>query len=403
MQALLSILLAVFFATQVAAQDQHPLARVDPAQTSIRDGWFGNTKLSIGLSQGVPFRVFLLAAPPRLVIDFQHADWRDLSPEDVLPRAGRVTDVHFGIFQPGWSRLVADLASPMVPDDVVMAVDPQTGSARLDLTLKPATDAAFADRVGVPPGAVWVEQAQPTDPKAIQSDAQFTVVVDPGHGGIDPGAERAGVSEKHLTLAFARTLQEMLIRRGVQALLTRNADVFVALEQRVAFAQKVEADVFISLHADSLSQGEAQGATVYLLAPEASDAASAKLAARHNRSDIIAGADLTRSDDQLAGVLLDLARQETAPRSKLLAETLIDHMAVMGGPMNRRPLRHADFSVLKSADIPSVLVEVGFLSSDRDLDNLRDPVWRDRMVRTLAQAILSWRDLDETRRSIVRR
>ena len=202
------------------------------------------------------------------------------------------------------------------------------------------------------------------------------MVLDPGHGGIDPGAERDDVAEKDLMLSLARALRDALVRAGVEAILTRDDDIFVALETRVAIAHHQEADLFISLHADSLSEGGAKGATVYTLSDEASDAATEHLAARHNRADIIAGADLTGSDDQVAGVLLDLARQETEPRSASLAQVLVAGMTEAGGPMNRHPLRRAGFSVLKSADIPSVLVEVGFLSNKRDLNNLRDPVWR---------------------------
>ncbi len=184
--------------------------------------------------------------------------------------------------------------------------------------------------------------------------------------------------------------------------MTRDEDIFVPLETRVAIAHQAQADIFISLHADNLRQGGAKGATVYVLSKEASDAATAHLAARHNRSDIIAGADLTGSDDEVAGILLDLARQETEPRSLSLANTLIAGMTEAGGPMNRKPLRKAGFSVLKSADIPSVLVEVGFLSSDRDLKNLRDPVWRNTMVTGIAKAILTWRDTDAARAPLVR-
>jgi N-acetylmuramoyl-L-alanine amidase len=227
-------------------------------------------------------------------------------------------------------------------------------------------------------------------------------VLDPGHGGVDPGAERDGVNEKQLMLSFAQTLADALRRAGAEVVLTREEDVFVALETRVAIAHQVQGDLFISLHADILTQGGAKGATVYTLSDEASDAATEHLAARHNRSDIIAGADLTGSDDQVAQVLLDLARQETGPRSAALAMTLAEGMASVGGPMNRHPLREAGFSVLKSADIPSVLIEIGFLSSDRDLANISDPVWRQGMAQGMAQAVLAWRDADAARAGLVR-
>lgn len=156
------------------------------------------------------------------------------------------------------------------------------------------------------------------------------------------------------------------------------------------------------MHADALSQGQARGATVYTLSDEASDAASAQLAAQHDRADILAGVDLSGTDDQVASVLMDLARTETMPRTDTLATALIDTMSAAGGPMNKRPRREAAFSVLKSADIPSVLVEVGFLSDERDLANLRDPVWRAVMVEALAAGILQWRDDDLAMRPLIR-
>ena len=390
------------WASAATAQDLSALARVDPAKSSVSDGWFGKTEIKIGLSQGVPFRVFLLENPARLVVDFKEADWATVRPDMILPQAGRVSAVRFGAFRPGWSRLVADLSEPLVPVEVGMPVDAASGQAVLEITLKTASPEEFTAQEGAPVDPAWPEAlTKAPDPQALKPK-RFTVALDAGHGGIDPGAERGDVLEKDLMLSFARTLREVLLRNDVDVVMIRNEDVFVALETRVAIAHQARADIFISLHADSLRQGGAKGATVYTLSQEASDAATAHLAARHDRSDIIAGADLTGSDDQVAGILLDLARQETEPRSLALAKVLAEGMAQAGGPMNRRPLRKAGFSVLKSADIPSVLVEVGFLSSDRDLKNLRDPVWRNTMVNGMAQAILTWRDNDAARAPLVR-
>ncbi|WP_370401277.1 N-acetylmuramoyl-L-alanine amidase [Sulfitobacter sp. JB4-11] len=403
MRAVFHLVMAMVLCAQMAAaQELSALARVDPDRSGISDGWLGKTTLTVGLSQGVPFRVFLLDAPARLVVDFREADWSGIDPAAVLGDTDRVAAVRFGAFQPGWSRLVADLATPMIPREIGMPVENGSGSAQLQITLQEVTAEEYASAAGAPVDPAWTAALTKPPPMPDPDEARFTVVLDPGHGGIDPGAEAGGVNEKELMLSFARSLQEALRRSGVEAVLTRNEDVFVALERRVAIAHQAKADVFISLHADNLMQGGAKGATVYTLSDEASDAATAHLAARHNRSDIIAGADLTGSDDQITSVLLDLARQETEPRSATLAQVLIEGMTEAGGPMNRRPLRHAGFSVLKSADIPSVLVEVGFLSSKRDLANLRDPVWRSVMVNAMADAILKWRDLDAARRALVR-
>ena len=384
------------------AQELTALARVDAERSSITDRWFGTTQLTVGLSQGVPFRVFMLADPPRLVVDFREADWSGISEADLLAEPGRVEAIRFGAFQPGWSRLVADLSKPMRPTEIAMPVDETSGAATLDITLEDATTIEFTQAVGAPRDPSWTVALTAPPRPADPADARFTVVLDPGHGGIDPGAERDGVAEKDLMLSFARALRDVLVRQGAEVVLTREEDIFVALETRVALAHQAKADLFVSLHADVLMQGGAKGATVYTLSDEASDAATEHLAARHDRSDIIAGADLTGSDDEVAGILLDLARQETEPRSVALAQVLAEGMATAGGPMNSRPLRSAGFSVLKSADIPSVLVEIGFLSSKRDLANLRDPIWRAVMVGAMADALLAWRDQDAARKPLVR-
>lgn len=392
----------LFLATCAPAQELTALARVIPAKSGIKDIWFGRTELTVSLSQGVPFRVFMLGDPARLVVDFREADWSGIRPEMILNEPGRISDVRFGAFRPGWSRLVADMVEPMLPIEVGMPVDTASGAATLQIVLKTADADSFRAQTGAPVDPAWTQALAPPPKAKANGQDRFVVVLDPGHGGVDPGAERQNVAEKDLMLSFARGLRDDLTRQGVDVVLTRDEDIFVALETRVAIAHQANADIFISLHADILSQGGAKGATVYTLSQEASDAATAHLAARHNRSDIIAGADLTGSDDEVASVLLDLARQETEPRSAALAAVLVEGMTAVGGPMNSRPLRRAGFSVLKSADIPSVLVEVGFLSSERDLKNLRDPIWRAKMLGGMSDAILKWRDHDAARAPLVR-
>jgi len=404
MRAVLKVLAVALACAGPAAMAQEltALARVDPEASAVKDGWFGKTDLTVALSQGVPFRVFLLDDPARLIVDFREADWSNVHSGDLLAKPGRIAALRFGAFQPGWSRLVADLAEPMVPDEIGMPIDAASGQARLEITLKTVEEAAFAKAAGAPVDPDWTAAlTAPLKAPTVDKDT-FTVVLDPGHGGIDPGAQREGLDEKDMMLNFARDLRDALRRKGVDVLLTRDEDIFVALEHRVAIAHQAEADLFLSLHADSLSQGGASGATVYVLSDDASDAATEHLAARHDRSDIIAGADLTGSDDQVAGILLDLARHETEPRSEALAKFLVEGMDGAGGPMNSRPLRRAGFSVLKSADIPSVLVEIGFLSSKRDLTNLRDPVWRAVMVGAMADAIVAWRDSDAALKPLIR-
>jgi N-acetylmuramoyl-L-alanine amidase len=227
------------------------------------------------------------------------------------------------------------------------------------------------------------------------------VVLDPGHGGIDPGAERDGQTEAALMLRFAREFKELLARDGrFQVVMTREEDAFVPLEMRVSIARAAGADVFLSLHADALAEGEAVGATIYSLSDEASDEASATLAARHDRDDLLAGVDLSQQDDLVATVLMDMARTETAPRIDRLAEALVTAIKGAGLKMHRHPHQTAGFSVLKSPDVPSVLVELGFLSSARDLDRLNDADWRANMAEALRQGLLAWADADQAIQSL---
>jgi N-acetylmuramoyl-L-alanine amidase len=290
----------------------------------------------------------------------------------------------------------------MLVDQVDLRIDDESGLARLRVDLARTTPEDFAV-ASVPPGMPDWGDAVPETLVPRKDDGRILVLIDPGHGGIDPGAERDGQQEKQLMLLFAFDLRDALLRvDGVDVMLTREDDRFVSLERRVAIAHQAQADVFLSLHADTLSEGRAHGAAVYTLDSKASDEASALLAERHNRSDILAGVDLTGSDDVVADVLLDLARLETRPRTLALAKALIAALEQAGVPLNRRPHRTAAFSVLKAADIPSVLLEVGFISSDRDLSNLTDPLWRRRAAGALRDAIQRWVISDEAARGLVR-
>lgn len=394
--------LALASVQRADAQELTGLARVDATRSTLSDGWFGGTKLTIGLNQGVPFRVFHLDSPMRLVIDFREADWTGVDAETLLQSTKKVTGARFGPFRPGWSRLVLDLADPLLPSNIAMPIDTSTGAATLTVDLVKATPEAFGAGAGAPKDVAWATQAANV-PEVVAPDDSFVVVIDPGHGGIDPGAVRDGVEEKDMMLKMAQALAEALRRSGqAQVVLTRTSDEFVSLPGRVDMAHAAGADLFISLHADILTEGGASGATIYTLADDASDAATAQLAAQHNRADILAGADLNGADDQVAGVLLDLARQETAPRAEQASAALIAAMGAAGGPMNTHPARQAGFSVLTSADVPSLLIEIGFLSSPRDLANLRDPVWRAVMAGAMSDGILAWRAADLAQRPLVR-
>ncbi len=386
MRAVFAALVAMCLWSAVSAQELSGLARLDPAASSVRtDG--DNVVVRLGLSQPVPWRVRLLDAPPRVILDFREVDWTGI--DSVSRAAAQVSELRAGVFRPGWSRLVLELAEPMVVARAGMITG--NGTA-VEVTLAPATPADFANRAALPEPADWaLPDAADVPPPAPRGDGPLVVVLDPGHGGIDPGAERDGETEADLMLTFARELKEALLRDGTyQVVLTRDEDVFVPLEARSSVARAAGAHVFISLHADALEEGEAVGATIYTLSDDASDEAALALAERHDRDDLLAGIDLTAQDDLVATVLMDMARTETAPRIDRLALALELSIKAADLRMHRHPRQQAGFSVLKTPDIPSVLIELGFLSSDRDLARLRDEKWREAMTGAIVAGVTAW-------------
>ena len=400
----IALVWAIFAAQAAFAQGFSGLARLDAGQSRI-SGARSAVQIDLALSQGIPYRVFTLDAPRRLVLDFREVDWRNIRPRALID-TDQVTDVRVGGFREGWSRMVVDLAAPLMLDTSEMQVDAAGGGARLQVRLRLGDEDEFSARAGMPVSPQW-DYPDPamrgTGKPARAAGAPLVIVLDPGHGGIDPGAEHGEHSEKDLMLSFARQLKETLLRTGeYEVVLTREADHFVSLERRVAIAHQSGADVFISLHADALSEGSARGATVYPLSDDASDAASAALAERHNRADMLAGIDLTGTDDVVADVLMDLARMETQPRADLLARAMVLGLREMDLALNGRPLRGASFSVLKSPDIPSVLLELGFMSNTRDIDNLADADWRLRMAVAISDALGAWARADAAAAHLVR-
>ncbi|MCU4651745.1 N-acetylmuramoyl-L-alanine amidase [Roseibacterium sp. SDUM158016] len=402
-QTILFALVACLSALPLAAQGFGALARVVTEETRVimaaDEG--GGVDLTLGLSQPVPFRVFTLADPWRVVLDFREVLWDGL-PQGFGEVPGLASVEAGAAYDPGWSRMILTLEAPMLPRIAAMETDRATGAARVRLSLEPAGDAAFLARSGMPPGlAAGIAPSQPA--AAGRQDGRLVVVLDPGHGGVDPGAVRGDHTEADLVLTFARELAEALRRTGrAEVVLTREADVFVPLPTRVTLARAAGADALISIHADALAEGRAQGATVYTLAETASDAASAALAEQHDRADILQGIDLSLSDDVVAGVLMDLARAETVPRADALAEGLVEAIAAGNLRLHSRPRMEAGFTVLRAADIPSVLLEIGFMSDAGDLENILDPDWRVSMQAALVAGILDWAETDALRADLLR-
>ncbi len=393
-------ILAVGTVWSVSAQDLSALAKVDPAKSQIRDTW-GGVEVTLGLSQAVPYRVFMLSNPNRAVFDFREVVWDGLS-RDAILNSDIVSDVRFGPLRPGWSRMVMDLREPMRVETAALDRNPDGGSRVLSIVMNKSSQAEFDANSGAPIDPNW--QLQPIVPKVENpTSGNVVVMLDPGHGGFDPGAEVSGQRESHLVLTFAQELKETLRRMGgFDVYMTRETDVFVPLEARITAAHDVEADLFLSLHADTVLEGSAVGATAYTMSEEATDAASARLAERHDRSDLLAGIDLSGQDDQIATILMELARLETEPRSKKMAAHLVEQLRENGARVNKRPNREADFAVLKSPNVPSVLLEVGFMSDPTDLANLMDPQARNVIVSGVALAIEQWAIEVESEADLIR-
>ncbi|WP_127104083.1 N-acetylmuramoyl-L-alanine amidase family protein [Pararhodobacter zhoushanensis] len=384
--------LCMALALPAPAQELGGLARLDGAVT-LEAGW-RSLSLSIPMTQAVPWRTRLMSDPPRAIVDFRTLDWTGFEPASV-PLLGEAVALRVGNAGGGWSRLVIELNRPMGFAQAGLATDQETGAAVLSIALSPLSDTSFAAQasaLAATDGAPGPNVLRAATDRLPLGQRPTRVVLDPGHGGVDPGAIHEGVTEASITLTFARELAEALRRTGrYEVVLTRDNDTFISLEGRITVAHSTQADVFLSLHADALEDGQAVGATLYTLAQSATDAAGAALAERHDRDDMLGGGvDLTGTDDAVASVLMDLARAETGPATDRLARALVGAIRGADLRMHRHPWQQAAFSVLKSPSVPSALLEIGFLSSDRDRERLRDRAWRTSMEQALVGGLDAW-------------
>ena len=391
----LALILSLLWPLAVLAQEGVP--GLDLAQSSVTQE-DGDLLISLRFAAPVPYRPMLVTGPKRLVIDVKSAG--DAQGELAgIQGADLFEGLRAGPLKPGWSRLVFELRGPYAIDSAVMKTT--GGGGVLDMRLKPVAAEEFLGAANAM-SALW-DLPLPTTPVVDPSRPRpLRVAIDPGHGGIDSGAVDQGLREADLMLDFARELTEKLIRAGFEVVLTRRHDDFVGLEARMTEARASKADLLISLHADALPEGQAAGAAIFTWNSEADDRASRQLASRHDRADLVAGLDLAGTDDQIAATLMDMARADTHPRSQALAQHMSASLAQAGLALRRRPVKGAAFSVLKSPDIPSVLLELGFLTDPGDRANLIDPAWRARMATAVAAAVSAWSE-DDAARATLRR
>ncbi|MBT6093851.1 MAG: N-acetylmuramoyl-L-alanine amidase [Rhodospirillaceae bacterium] len=399
--------------------------------TDIRIGSAGNvTRIVFEFTERLSARVFALADPYRVVIDLPEVGWR--LPPKPLPAASGVYDrLRYGLYKPGNSRVVLDLNKPATLSNAALIEPNGAYGHRLVLELAPSTRAAFLttmkgsditiaspslrtnqsvaslgssstvsrkriapkpqakQRATAPPTVKQARfQRAPRKPPLRPSTERYTVVIDPGHGGVDPGTiGNSGVYEKHVTLAMARAIRAALEKSGrFNVKLTRDRDIFIRLRDRIRRARDAGAKLFISIHADSIKNSKISGPSVYTLSERASDKEAAALADKENKADLIAGIDLTHQDALVADILIDLAQRESMNKSARFAEMLVGEMKKRTKVL-RNTHRFAGFAVLKAPDVPSVLLELGFLSNPQDERALRDRRYRARMAAGVAEAV----------------
>jgi N-acetylmuramoyl-L-alanine amidase len=342
-------------------------------------------KLVFDLSRTVDANTSALASPDRIVVDMPEVNFqldRSVGRIGALPNVSLVKGFRFGLLAPGKSRIVLDLARAACPAQVfakpIVEGEP---AARLTIELKPCDSSAFASLVRSSAVSTLSTSSAP-------SLSQPVIVIDPGHGGVDSGARGIrGVQEKTLVLDFCVELKRQLDEtKRYATVMTRDGDQYVDLDDRVAIARKANASLFISVHADTLSEdANVSGSTVYTVADRASDAEAARIAARENAAG--AGLGAARPDNpDVADILFDLKRRETRTYAHIFSRGLVENLRG-AARLNHNPERSAGFVVLKAPEFPSVLVELGYLSNAQDVQSLASSEWRTKAATAVVKAI----------------
>jgi len=374
-----------------AAQAPSPAVQGDfPLATDVRIGGDEKqTRFVVDLSRKVEMRAFTLANPYRVVIDLPQVSFH-FPPKTGERGRGLIKAFRYGLVMPGGSRIVLDAAGPVRVEKAFVLDPSDSQPARLVLDLITVDRETFM-RAAAVDNRLPKDAAKRSEPAPKSNgDSRPIVVLDPGHGGIDSGTRAAsGDTEKSVVLDFALTLRDKLEKTGkYRVVMTRSDDSFVPLAERVRIARLRQAQLFISIHCDALARGdgEAEGATIYTLSDHASDAEAARLADAENRADVISGVDLSVEPDDIADILIDLAQRETRTFSTQFAQHVVKSLKG-AARMHKHPLKSAGFRVLKAPDVPSVLIELGYVSNRQDLKQLLSESWRARAGESIVQAV----------------
>lgn len=357
--------------------------------TGVRFGQNGSTtRFVIDLTEATEPAIFMLADPYRVVIDLPNADWRAKS---AVKPSGLVDGYRHGLFSEGQYRIVLDLKSPGVVSNAFTLPAARGYGPRYVVDLKPSSRDEFLAAVASSKRSrptVAVKSTPEVSSARRRNDGKKIIVLDPGHGGPDPGNLGViGVHEKVITLAIARAVRDELNRTGrYEVHLTRDRDIFYKVRERFRIARRLNADLFISIHADSIKNSKVSGGSVYNLSETASDKEAERLAARENKSDLIAGLDLEATDDTVTSILIDLAQRETLNYSAQFAEILVAEMR-KDVPVLKRTHRFANLGVLKAPDVPSVLLEAGYLTNRGNARFLNSAEGQKKIARAVRRAI----------------
>lgn len=343
------------------------------------------TRLIVSMSGNVEVKTFVIERPDRVVIELPEVGFH-VGEDKGRRKQGLVSAVRYGLFAPGRSRMVIELAQPAT---VARIASEARQDGRADLVI----ELVRVERETFHKAALADALANATRPVASathltsSTDTRPLIMIDPGHGGIDPGAKAGETLEKDIVFSFAKTLKEHLDKQGKYRVhLTRDQDVFVSLGERVNMARAAKADLFISIHADTISSSQVRGLTVYTGSERATDAESARLAEKENEADAVGGIEVSQAPEGIADILQELTLRETRNFSNRLALTVVSNLNKIM-PLNKNPHREAGFRVLRAPDVPSVLVELGYMSSRQDIDLLLSQEWRDQSAEALAKAL----------------
>ncbi len=354
------------------------------------------TRFVTVLSKKVKFAIRTLADPYRVVIDLSDVKL-NLPSGRGKESKGLVKGYRYGRVEPYGVRIILDVKAPVLIDKASIwpARDGYPPRLVVELTRTDRRTFLAKQRTSLKSRTAALKKTQrasrPKPKRSKSGKSKRVIVIDPGHGGIDPGAiSKSGLKEKDMVFAFSRALRDKLKKSGrYHVVMTRSVDSYISLRKRVDFGRQKNADLFISLHADSLSGRYAKsvaGATVYTLSEQASDEEAKALAAKENRSDIIAGMDLPSESSDVTNILIDLAQRETKNLSIGFADILL---AGLDGQtkIRKKGRRYAGFRVLKAPDVPSVLLELGYMTHPEDVKRLKSAAWRVRVAGAVAKAV----------------